>query len=132
MTKPPRAAYWLSPSMKPAGTTRGNSSVPASPSPIISCRLALSFAMSRAVVTPAAMCRPPSQRDRWLCMSNSPGNSTRPAASTTWSAPALAALAGRIERMRPRETLTPEGAPSVACSLSKTRALRISVTPASG
>ena len=66
MTKPLRADIGLSPSMKPAGTMRGDQQRrPASSSLIISCRVVLSLPMSRTVVTPAARCSPPSQRERW-------------------------------------------------------------------
>ena len=66
-------------------------------------------------------------------MSNSPGSSTRPPASTTWSAlGALSPPAAATETMRPSRTTTSEAGPSFAFSLSNTRALRIRVVPLSG
>ena len=88
--------------------------------------------MSRTVVTPAARFSPPCHRSAWLCMSNRPGRSTRPAASISRSAPRIGASAGVTALMRPRRTYTFDAGPSAAFSLSNTRALRMTVRPGSG
>ena len=116
--------------MMPAFETRGPSSLPSSKRATRCRKLSVSFAMSRALVTPLARSSAPSTSLKCWWLSHSPGIRKRPCASMiSASADGFRSASGAMRTMRSPRTRTLVPGVTLRSRGSNRRALRITRSP---